>query len=199
MLPRGPVTAVPPMRSLPAFPDLRAFLAHAEGAGDMARIAAPVALRHEMTAVQLAALRREGPVLRFDHAVTDSGVRSAIPVVANLFGTRARVAAGMGLLPDEVPAFGAFLAALRAPAPPEGLRDALSRWPMLKAALSARAKVISRPPVQEDTLPDLTALPVQTPWPGDAGPLITWPVVITRPHGTEVAQVSRYNLGVYRA
>jgi 4-hydroxy-3-polyprenylbenzoate decarboxylase len=187
------------MRSLPPFPDLRAFLAHAEGAGDLKRIAAPVALRHEMTAVQLAALRAAGPVLRFDHAVTDDGSRAALPVVANLFGTRARVAAGLGLGEDQVPAFGAFLAALRAPAPPDGLRDALSRWPMLKAALSARAKVLSRPPAQEANLPDLADLPVQTPWPGDAGPLITWPVVITRPHGSEAGQVGRYNLGIYRA
>ncbi|KAB2877785.1 MAG: UbiD family decarboxylase, partial [Albidovulum sp.] len=92
------------MRSLPPFPDLRAFLAHAEGAGDLKRIAAPVALRHEMTAVQLAALRAAGPVLRFDHAVTDDGSRAALPVVANLFGTRARVAAGLGLGEDQVPA-----------------------------------------------------------------------------------------------
>jgi 4-hydroxy-3-polyprenylbenzoate decarboxylase len=187
------------MRSLPAFPDLRAFLDHLASMGDLARIAAPVALRHEMTAVQLAALRAGGPVLRFDQALTDTGARAAMPVVANLFGTRARVAAGLGLAEAEVPAFGAFLAALRAPTPPEGMRDALSRWPMLKAALSTRARVLTRPPVQHETLPDLTAIPVQTPWPGDAGPLMTWPVVITRPQGSAPADVGRYNLGVYRA
>ena len=187
------------MRSLPAFADLRAFLDHLGAAGDVARIAAPVALRHEMTAVQLAALRAGGPVLRFDHAVTDAGARAAMPVVANLFGTRARVAAGLGLAEAEVPAFGAFLAALRAPAPPEGVRDALSRWPMLKAALATRARVLTRPPVQAETLPDLRAIPVQTPWSGDAGPLVTWPVVITRPHGSAPGDVGRYNLGVYRA
>jgi 4-hydroxy-3-polyprenylbenzoate decarboxylase len=129
-------------------------------------------------------LRAGGPVLRFDHAVTDAG---------------ARVAAGLGLAEGEVPAFGAFLAALRAPAPVEGMRDALSRWPMLKAALSTRAKALTRPPVQQESLPDLTAIPVQTPWPGDAGPLVTWPVVITRPHGSGPGDVGRYNLGVYRA
>ncbi len=187
------------MRSLPAFPDLRAFLDHLASMGDLARIAAPVALRHEMTAVQLAALRAGGPVLRFDQALTDTGARAAMPVVANLFGTRARVAAGLGLAEAEVPAFGAFLAALRAPTPPEGMRDALSRWPMLKAALSTRARVLTRPPVQHETLPDLTAIPVQTPWPGDAGPLMTWPVVITRPQGSAPGDVGRYNLGVYRA
>ncbi len=172
------------MRSLPAFADLRAFQDHLGSAGDVARIAAPVALRHEMTPVQLAALRAGGPVLRFDHALSDAGVR---------------VAAGLGLAEDEVPPFGAFLAALRAPAPPEGMRDALSRWPMLKAALSSRARVLTRPPVQDETLPDLSAIPVQPPWPGDAGPLVTWPVVITRPQGSVPVDVGRYNLGVYRA
>ncbi|MFZ1511599.1 MAG: UbiD family decarboxylase, partial [Tabrizicola sp.] len=117
------------MRSLPVFPDLRAFLAHLAAAGDLARIGQPVDIRHEMTAVQLAALRGKGPVLRFDAAMA-GGQRAGMPVIANLFGTPDRVAAGLGLSPDEVPAFGEFLAALRSPAPVEGMRDALSRWPV---------------------------------------------------------------------
>lgn len=187
------------MRRLPVFQDLRAFLAHAETAGDLARIAVPVDLRHEMTAVQLAALRAGGPVLRFD-AATDAGRKAGMPVVANLFGTPARVAAGLGLDLPEVPSFGEFLAALRSPAPVEGMRDALSRWPMLRAALQSRPKVLRRAVAQECLAPlDLSLIPVQTPWPGDAGPLITWPVVITRPQGSEAGQTARYNLGVYRA
>lgn len=182
------------MRRLPPFPDLRAFLDHATAQGDLARIADPVSLRHEMTAVQLAALRRGGPVLRFE---THDG--PAMPVIANLFGTRGRVAAGLGLLPDQVPALGEFLASLRSPAPPEGMRDALSRWPVLRAALAARPRVMARAPVQQDDLPGLDALPVQTPWPEDGGPLITWPVVMTRPHGSQAGETARYNLGVYRA
>jgi 4-hydroxy-3-polyprenylbenzoate decarboxylase len=187
------------MRSLPVFPDLRAFLAHAGATGDLVRIAGPVDLRHEMTAVQLAALRAKGPVLRFDAAM-QAGRKAAMPVIANLFGTPARVAAGLGLTPDEVPAFGEFLAALRSPAPVEGMRDALSRWPVLRAALQSRPKLLRKALAQEVTAPlDLSLLPVQTPWPGDAGPLITWPVVVTRPQGSDPSQLSRYNLGVYRA
>lgn len=187
------------MRSLPAFPDLRSFLTWAEGSGALARLTDPVDLRHEMTAFELAALRAGGPALRFERAVQADGQPSPIPVIANLFGTRQRVAAGLGLDVQQVPEFGSFLAALRAPAPVEGMRDALSRWPMLKAALATRPKVMKRPPVQQERLPDLTALPVQTPWPGDAGPLITWPVVVTRPHDSPPEAVQRYNLGVYRA
>ena len=187
------------MRSLPVFPDLRAFLAHLAAVGDLVRIGQPVDIRHEMTAVQLAALRAKGPVLRFDAAM-EGGQRAAMPVIANIFGTPERVAAGLGLTPDEVPAFGEFLAALRSPAPVEGMRDALSRWPVLRAALQSRPKLIRKAPAQEVTAPlDLSLLPAQTPWPEDAGPLITWPVVVTRPHGSEPAQLSRYNLGVYRA
>lgn len=187
------------MRSLPVFADLRAYLAHVEASGDLARIAAPVDLQHEMTAVQLAALRAGGPVLRFD-APLQGGQVATMPVIANLFGTSGRVAAGLGLTLDEVPAFGEFLAALRSPAPVEGMRDALSRWPVLRAALQSRPKVLRRATAQEVSAPpDLSLLPVQTPWPGDAGPLVTWPVVVTRPHGSDSRQVSRYNLGVYRA
>jgi len=187
------------MRSLPVFSDLRAFLAHAEGQGDLARIAEAVDLRHEMTAVQLAALRAGGPVLRFD-AAQAGGVSASMPVIANLFGTPDRVAAGLGLSLDQVPGFGEFLAALRSPAPVEGMRDALSRWPILRAALQSRPKLLRRGVSQEVSAPpDLSLIPVQTPWPGDAGPLITWPVVVTRPQGSDAGQVARYNLGVYRA
>ncbi|MBU3029533.1 UbiD family decarboxylase [Paracoccus marinaquae] len=181
------------MRSLPPFPDLRAFLGWAESHGDLARITRPVSLRHEMTAVQLEALRRGGPVLRF--AAHDG---PDMPLIANLFGTRDRVAAGLGLTLEQIPDFGRFLASLRSPAPVEGMRDAWSRWPMLRAALATRPRVLRRAPVQDQDLPGLDHLPVQTPWPGDGGPLITWPVVMTRPHGTDAADLTRYNLGVYR-
>lgn len=188
------------IRSLPVLADLRAFLTWAEAKGDLSRIPDPVPLRHAMTAVQVAALRRMGPILRFDAALQADGSRAEMPVIANLFGTPDRVAAGLGLARDQVPEFGEFLASLRSPAAVEGMRDAWSRWPMLRAALLTRPHLARRAAVQQVTaVPDLTRLPVQTPWPGDAGPLITWPVVITRPYGTEAAQVARYNLGVYRA
>ena len=192
--PRSPL-----IRTLPPFPDLRAFLAWADGEGQLARIAEPVALRHEMTAVQLQALRAGGPVLRFDHAVNERDEQAAMPVICNLLGTRERVAAGLGLAPSAIGTFGAFLADLRSPAPIEGMRDALSRWPMFKAALFTRPRVVRQAPVQQERLPDLAALPAQTPWPGDAGPLVTWPVVITRPHGSDPGDTARYNLGVYRS
>jgi 4-hydroxy-3-polyprenylbenzoate decarboxylase len=188
------------IRSLPAFVDLRAFLGWAKERDDVLCLPDQIALKHEMTAVQLAALRAKGPILRFDAAVGADGGATLMPVIGNLFGTPERVAAGLGLTLDQVPAFGAFLAALRSPPPVDGMRDALSRWPMLKAALATRPKVLRNAPVQEvNATVDMGRIPVQTPWPEDAGPLITWPVVITRPHGSATDSVAQYNLGVYRA
>ena len=160
-----------------------------------------VPVRHRMTAVHRAVLEAGGPVLRFDHPLLDDGTRSKSPVVANLFGTPERVAAGLGVTLDGAGDLADFLATLRAPTPPDGMRDALSRWPLLKAALATRPKIVKRAPVQTiiDTSPDLSCVPVQTHWPDDAGPLITWPVVLTRPPDTAPSEVHRYNAGIYRA
>ncbi len=156
-----------------------------------------------MTAVHRTVLEKQGPVLRFDHPVRENGHQAEMPVVVNLFGTPERVAAGLGVETGHLQDLGNFLAALRTPDPPDGLRDALSRWPMLKAALTTRPKITKHAPVQEVVLQggsvDLGDLPVQTHWPGDAGPLITWPVVLTRAHGTGAADAGHYNAGVYRA
>ncbi|MES0826989.1 UbiD family decarboxylase [Ruegeria sp. SCP11] len=190
------------MRTLPQYPTLRDFLGWCDDTGQYRAVSDPVSLCHQMTAVHRAVLEAEGPVFRFDHPVNAQGDRSDIPVVVNLFGTADRVAAGLGVSPDGLDELGAFLAALRSPAPPDGLRDALSRWPMLKAALAARPKHVRSAEVQDVVYNgaevDLSTLPVQTHWPGDAGPLITWPVVVTRPYGSEADTVSRYNAGIYR-
>ena len=190
------------MRDFPPFRDLRSFLGWCGGTGQLAAIGAPVPVKHRMTAVHRQVLEAGGPVLRFDHPVLADGSRAAMPVIANLFGTTARVCAGLGMEEDRLDELGEFLAALRAPAPPDGLRDALSRWPMLKAALATRPKVTGSAAVQQEVLEgveaDLGCIPVQTHWPGDAGPLVTWPVVVTRPFSAEPAALNRYNAGVYR-
>ncbi len=192
------------MRSLPVFTDLRSFLAWTKSKGDLRAIPEPVATDLQMSAVHRAVLEQGGPVLRFDAPVLPSGARSAIPVVTNLFGTTDRVAAGLGLRLDQVPELGQFLADLKSPAPVEGMRDAFSRLPMLKAALSTRVNVSKKGPVQDVVLEpgrglNLEDVPVQKLWPGDGGRLFTWPVVITRPHGSAADAVMSYNLGIYRA
>ena len=191
-----------PIRDLPAFASLRDFLDWCAQSDQLRVLEAPVALRHQMCALHRAVLEAGGPVLRFEQAMAADGP-AQMPVVVNLFGTPERVAAGLGVRPRQLDELGEFLAALKSPRAPEGLRDALARWPMLKAALSTRAKLVKRAPVQARMLEgkalDLGQIPVQTLWPGDAGPLITWPVVISRPHGSEAADITRYNAGIYRA
>ncbi|KUJ85725.1 3-octaprenyl-4-hydroxybenzoate carboxy-lyase [Ruegeria marisrubri] len=190
------------MRAFPPYPNLRGFLDWCAGTGQFVSIAEPVPVRHRMTAVHRAVLERGGPVLRFDHPVLGDGRRSEMPVVTNLFGTAERVAAGLGVSEESLEELGAFLAELRSPSPPDGMKDALSRWPMLKAALTTRPKVCRSAPVQQEVQGgedvDLSRIPVQTHWPGDAGPLITWPVVLTRPFGSDAEDAGKYNAGVYR-
>ncbi|MGA8169561.1 MAG: UbiD family decarboxylase domain-containing protein, partial [Methylocystis sp.] len=163
----------------------------------MARIGEPVSLVHEITEVHRRVLRACGPVLRFERAANAS-----MPVVANLFGTAERVAAGFGVASHGVVELGEMLAALREPAPLDGLRDALGRWPMIRAALATRPDPIARPDCQQERRiggdVDLGKLPIQTCWPGEPAPLITWPLVITRPPDTEADDTARMNLGVYR-
>ena len=172
-------------------------------AGQLKALTDPVSLRHQMTAVHRAVLEANGPVLRFDHPANADGSAAKMPVVVNLFGTAERVAAGLGVTCDELDDLGTFLAALKSPAPPDGFRDALSRWPMLKAAMATRPKVVKSAPVQQVVLDgaqvDLGVIPVQTHWPGDVGSLITWPVVLTRPYTSVTQDIAAYNAGVYRA
>ncbi|MCP5086679.1 MAG: UbiD family decarboxylase [Rhodobacteraceae bacterium] len=188
---------------MPSFRSLRSFLDWCADNAQLKAVPDPVSVRHQMTAVHRAVLEANGPVLRFDQPISENGSTGEIPVVVNLFGTTERVAAGLGITPDLLGELGAFLAALRSPSPPGGLRDALSRWPMLKAALATRPKITGSAAVQKvvlkDTDVDLSTIPVQTHWPGDAGPLVTWPVVVTRPFGSSADDVSTYNAGVYRA
>src|SRR6185437_10609981 len=43
---------------------------------------------------------------------------------------------------------------------------------------------------------DLAKLPIQTCWPGEPAPLITWPLIVTK--GPSDRREDNYNLGIYR-
>jgi 4-hydroxy-3-polyprenylbenzoate decarboxylase len=121
-----------------------------------------------------------------------------MPVLGNLFGTPRRVALGMGREDaSELREIGKLLSYLKEPEPPKGLRDAWDKWPILKQVLSMAPKEVSRPLCQQQRLEgsevDLGRLPIQTCWPGDAGPLLTWGLTVTRGPERE-----RQNLGIYR-
>ncbi|MHB8471264.1 MAG: 4-hydroxy-3-polyprenylbenzoate decarboxylase [Gammaproteobacteria bacterium] len=173
--------------------DLRDFIAQLEQMGELKRITARVDPRLEMTEICDRTLRTAGPALLFENPTGHT-----MPVLGNLFGTPKRVALGMGQ--DSVEALrdvGRLLAYLKEPEPPKGWRDAWEKWPVLKQVLNMAPKVVSRAPCQEVIIEgdevDLAHLPIQTCWPDDAGPLITWALVVTKgPHK------ERVNLGIYR-
>jgi 4-hydroxy-3-polyprenylbenzoate decarboxylase len=184
------------------FRDLREFMQQLEGSGELRRIAQPVSTRLEMTALADIVLRSAGPALLFEQP-TGSGDGYKIPVLTNLFGTPRRVALGMGAEDvAELREIGQLLAALKEPEPPRGMKDAGRLLHLAKAAWDMKPSVTRRAACQEVVLAgsdvDLGHLPVQTCWPDDAGPLITWGLVITRgPQGVANAR-SRQNLGIYR-
>lgn len=188
------------LRSLPPFPNFRAFMDHLVRSGRLARVSEPVSLVHEMTEVHRRVLRDSGPALLFERPLMADGRTSAMPVLVNLFGTAERVAMGLGVGLGEVDQLGEALAWLRQPEAPEGARDALRRWPLVRAALatrSARARSIAvQEVVHQGDRVDLTSLPVQTCWPGEPAPLITWPLAITSP--PDNFSPGGTNVGVYR-
>ena len=179
------------------YSDLRQFIAQLEAGGDLKRIRAEVSPRLEMTEICDRVLRADGPALLFERPAGHD-----IPVLANLFGAVRRIAAAMGLAPSEkhgasLREVGRMLAFLREPEPPKGLRDLWERFPVWKQLLNLPPKVVSKAPCQETILEgndvDLARLPVQTCWPQDAGPLITWGLTVTRGPAKP-----RQNLGIYR-
>ena len=177
--------------------DLRDFLAQLERTGELRRVHRPVSPRLEMTEVCDRLLRAEGPAVVFEQPV-DGAQKYDMPVLANLFGTTRRVALGMGAESlDELRDVGRLLSALKEPEPPRGLREAGKLWTMAKAVWDMAPRKVSSPACQEIVWEgndvDLSRIPVQTCWPGDAAPLVTWGLVITRgPHK------KRQNLGIYR-
>ena len=189
-----------PRRDLPPFRDLREFLTHLEARGQLARVGTPVSVVHEMTEIHRRVLKAGGPALLFEHAVKADGQRAAMPVLVNLFGTCERVAWGLGVRPENLASLGDLLGELRAPRPPRDLGDALRKLPLARAALAMRPRAIAEAPVhgvvQRGDAVDLGALPAQICWPGEPAPLLTWPLVITRPPDDEA--IESYNVGVYR-
>jgi len=173
--------------------DLRDFIRVLEQRGALKRIQTPVSPVLEITEVCDRTLRRGGPALLFEKP---SGFD--LPLLGNLFGTTERVALGMGAADiSALRDIGKLLAQLKEPEPPKGLKDAWSKLPLLKKVLSMSPKVVKDAPCQavvlEGEAVDLGKLPVQTCWPDDVAPLITWGLTITKgPHKT------RQNLGIYR-
>ncbi|HVT62465.1 MAG TPA: 4-hydroxy-3-polyprenylbenzoate decarboxylase [Legionellaceae bacterium] len=173
--------------------DLRDFINQLESRDLLKRIDYPVSPHLEMTVVSDRVLQKQGPALLFTHPQGYD-----MPVLTNLFGTVDRVALAMGA--EQIGALreiGLLLASLKEPEPPKGVKDAWKKLPLLKQALNMAPKYVSHAPCQEHVIEgqavDLSQLPIQTCWPEDVSPLITWGLVTTKGPYQD-----RENLGVYR-
>ncbi|GLR72442.1 4-hydroxy-3-polyprenylbenzoate decarboxylase [Agaribacter marinus] len=175
------------------YKDLRDFIAKLEEIGELKRVSMPIDTELEMTEIADRTLRAGGPAILFEKPKG-----SNIPVLANLFGTPRRVALGMGQ--ESVEALrdvGRLLAFLKEPEPPKGIKDLFSKIPVFKQVLNMPVKEVKKAPCQQHVISnddvDLDTLPIQRCWPGDAAPLVTWGLTVTRgPYK------KRQNLGIYR-
>ena len=171
--------------------DLRDFIDQLESMGELKRISTEVDPNLEITEICDRTLRAKGPALLFENPKG-----SDVPLLGNLFGTPERVAYGMGESNTEaLREVGKLLAFLKEPDPPKGIKDAWQTLPVFKKVLDMAPKKIRHAECQKNTWDsvDLSRLPIQTCWPGDAGPLITWGLVITKGPNKK-----RQNMGIYR-
>lgn len=180
-----------------AYRDLRDFICQLEAKGELLKVSQPVNPILEMTELSNRTLNKAGPALLFEHPIGHT-----IPVLTNLFGTTERVALGLGIeqtkdYQQPLRELGNLLAFLKHPEPPGGFKQIVGQWPLFKQIFNMRCKTIKQPLCQEIILRgndvDLTQLPIQTCWPNDAGPLITWGLVVTKG-----PMQKRQNLGIYR-
>ncbi len=180
---------------------LQHFLKILEDEGQLKRISHPVSTVLEITEIHKRVLESRGPVLLFEKPVMKNGKVSPIPVVCNLFGTVERVAKGLGCSVDGFQDYGRWLAAMKQPDPPAGILSTLGKYGDLKAVMAMKPEVRRAPaPVQERVLRgkdvDLRNLPIQSFWPGEPAPLITFNLVMTRP--PDSTDTADYNVGIYR-
>jgi len=183
-----------------AYNSLRDFMQHLENQGALARVEAPVSPELEMTEIQTRLLAEGGPAVLFENVIGDDNKAFNMPMLVNLFGTVERVAMGMGQSADSLREIGETLAFLRQPEPPGGWREAFEMLPLLRKVMAMKPKSVGAGACQEvvwtgDDI-DLARLPIQTCWPGEPAPLITWPLVVTR--GPGAGREDDYNLGIYR-
>jgi 4-hydroxy-3-polyprenylbenzoate decarboxylase len=175
------------------YTDLRDFLKQLEARGELKRIAQQIDPRLEMTEICDRTLKARGPALLFENPRGHT-----VPVLGNLFGTPERVALALGQESvAQLRDVGRLLAFLKEPEPPKGFRDLIDKLPKFRQVLNMPPKVVKHAPCQEVVVEgagvDLAKFPIQTCWPEDAGPLITWGLTVT--HGP---YKERQNLGIYR-
>ena len=182
------------------YASLREFISYLENKSRLVRVSEPVSPYLEMTEIQTRLLSEQGPAVLFDNVIGSNGKSYEMSVLANLFGTVERVAWGMDREHADLRKIGETLAFLRQPEPPGGWREAIAMMPLLKTVVAMKPRTVASAPCQEIILQgddiDLASLPIQTCWPGEPAPLITWPLVVTQ--GPTEKREDNFNLGIYR-
>ncbi len=188
-----------------SYRNLRDFIQILEQKNLLVRVTEPVSTKLEMTEIQTRLLAEGGPAVLFENVYDELGKKSSMSVLVNLFGTIERIALGMDHKPSELRKVGETLAFLRQPEPPGGWREAIGMFPLLKTVMAMKPRVVSKAACQEIVLErhevDLSKIPIQTCWPGEPAPLITWPLVVSE--GPEAGleggdKRDNPNLGIYR-
>ncbi|GAB4162192.1 MAG: UbiD family decarboxylase [Rickettsiaceae bacterium] len=181
------------------FKDLSDFLVYLEKHNHLKRITQRVSTKLEITEISRRFLEQNGPALLFENVEKADGTLSDFPVLTNLFACKQRIAMGLGVKDSsELRDFGKLLAFLKNPEPPSSWKETFSMLPLARRILSMPPKSVAKGSSQEIviTKPDLNILPIQTCWPDDVSPLITWPLIVTKGTGTD--KTDSYNLGIYR-
>ena len=189
-----------------SYSSLRDYLAALKVDGLYTSVQTPVSTDLELTEIGCRLIRKGGPAVLFENVKTETGAPADMPVLINLFGTVERVARGVTMggktrtTAQDLREVGELLAFMRQPEPPKGVGDALKLAPLIKTVMAMRPKIVRKAPCQEVVLKgkdaSLDRLPIQTCWPGEPAPLITWPLVVTK--GPGKAAEDNTNLGIYR-
>ena len=177
-----------------AFSDLRGFLRLLEERDELIRSSESISPELEIAAVADRMVKEGGPALLFEQVAG-----SELPVAINLFGSRRRMAWALGL--EDLAELGDRLRELLDIRLSGGLLGLASNLPKLRELTSLPPKRVRSGPVQEIVRRgeevDLGELPVLTCWPGDGGPFLTLPLVISRDPVEGDLNIGMYRMQVF--
>lgn len=179
------------------FESLNQFISFLEERKQLVRITEPVKADLEITEITDRVTKAGGPALLFENVVKVDGTKSDFPLLINAYGTWKRMAWALGV--EDVEEVASEIDALIKTAPPSGFLEKLRMLPKLAKIGSYVPKTVSRGACQDVILPepDLSILPYLKCWPGDGGPFITLPVVITKDPDTGIRNVGTYRMQVF--
>ena len=166
------------------YSSLRDFIDRLEREKRLVRVSAPVSPVLEMTEIQTRLLAEGGPAVLFENVVGQTAAATTCRCWSTCSARSSASPGAWTASPRQLRELGETLAFLKQPEPPGGWREALEMLPLVKTVMAMKPKTVGSAPCQEVVLQgadiDLGRLPIQTCWPGEPAPLITWPLVVTK-------------------